>query len=98
MDACTGETTVIATSENSKAKLNTANCVTDEQWQWIDRVYTASILNEQFNYYGKYSGGFFNSIFGQAGVKVTSEGYSLPRSTTMYICTRALLPLFQTSR
>ncbi len=76
VDACTGEATVIATGEKSKDKLKTPYTVTDEQWQWIDRVYSATLVNEQFNYYGRYSGGFFNSIFGQQDVKVTSAGYN----------------------
>lgn len=76
VDACTGESKVIATNENSKAKLNTEETVNDESWQWIDRVYSATLLNEQYNYLGKYSGGFLNSIFGQEGVKVTSSGYN----------------------
>ncbi len=42
----------------------------------MDRVYNASIINEQYNYYGKLSGGFFNSIFGQEGVSVVSSGYN----------------------
>ncbi|MCR4563519.1 MAG: CvpA family protein [Clostridiales bacterium] len=76
VDACTGETAVIATGDSSKTKLKTAYTVNDEQWQWIDRVYSATLVNEQFNYYGRYSGGFFNSIFGQQDVKVTSAGYN----------------------
>jgi hypothetical protein len=76
VDACTGDTTVIATSDDYKTKLKTQYTFLDEQWQWIDRVYSATLVDEQFNYYGKYSGGFFNSIFGQQDVKVTSEGYN----------------------
>jgi hypothetical protein len=76
VDACTGESTIIATSDSTKEKLKTQYTVYDEEWQWIDRVYSASLVNEQFNYYGKYSGGFFNSIFGQQDVKVTSAGYN----------------------
>lgn len=76
VDACTGDTTVIATSDASKTKLKTQYTFLDEQWQWIDRVYSATLVDEQFNFYGKYSGGFFNSIFGQQDVKVTSEGYN----------------------
>ena len=39
-------------------------------------MYTANILDAQYNYYGKLSGGFINSILGQEGVKVTSSGYN----------------------
>jgi hypothetical protein len=76
VNAVTGETTVIATKDEFKAKLKTASTVNDAQYQWIDRIYPASLVNEQFNYYGRYSGGFFNSIFGQQDVKVTSAGYN----------------------
>ena len=33
-------------------------------------------MDAQYNYYGKLSGGFINSILGQEGVKVTSSGYN----------------------
>ena len=42
--------------------------------QWIDGIYSDSLLVEQFNYYGKYQNGFINSIIGQSGVKLTTEG------------------------
>ncbi|MDR1465956.1 MAG: CvpA family protein [Oscillospiraceae bacterium] len=44
--------------------------------EWIDRVYGASLLNLQYNYYGKYQGGFWNSVLGQKEVEVTTQGYS----------------------
>jgi len=43
---------------------------------WVDRVYNANLLVEQYDYYGKYINGFFNSIFGQKGVTQTSDGYN----------------------
>ncbi|MDE5994912.1 MAG: CvpA family protein [Oscillospiraceae bacterium] len=76
VDAATGETTLISTSLDGKTKLKTDKFVTDEEYQWLDRVYSAELLNEQFNYYGKYSNGFWNSIIGQTDVKVTSSGYN----------------------
>lgn len=76
LNAVTGESTVISTRPEGENKLSASEYVTDEKWQWIDRVYSAQILDEQYNYYGKLSGGFFNSIFGQEGVKVTSTGYN----------------------
>ncbi|MCR4614967.1 MAG: CvpA family protein [Clostridiales bacterium] len=42
--------------------------------QWIDRVYSSSLLMEQYNYYGAYQQGFWNSILGQKNVVVTTEG------------------------
>lgn len=43
---------------------------------WIDQAYDADLLVQQYNYKGKYEGGFWNSIFGQSGVKQASQGYS----------------------
>jgi len=41
---------------------------------WVDRVFTADLIIEQYDYYGTYSGGFWNSIFGQRNVTVTTDG------------------------
>lgn len=43
---------------------------------WIDQVYNADLLIQQYNYYGTYLNGFWNSIFGQSGVKKTTQGSS----------------------
>ncbi len=43
---------------------------------WIDQAYDADLLVQQYNYLGKYAGGFWNSIIGQSGVKQASKGYS----------------------
>lgn len=40
---------------------------------WIDRVYSPMLLNEQYNYYGKYQNGFFNTLFGKRDMRVTTE-------------------------
>lgn len=76
VDSINGNCEVVSTSLDGDTKLPTDKFVTDEEWQWIDRVYSATILNEQYNYYGKLSNGFINSIIGQEGVKVTSSGYN----------------------
>ncbi len=44
--------------------------------QWVDKVYSSALIIEQYNYYGRYINGFINSVFGQRGVTVTSQGYS----------------------
>ena len=44
--------------------------------QWVDRVYLASLIEEQYNYYGTLVHGFLNSVFGQRDVRVTTEGYN----------------------
>lgn len=43
---------------------------------WVDRVYSADLLIQQYDYYGQYQNGFFNSIFGQKGCTITTEGYN----------------------
>lgn len=44
--------------------------------QWVDRAYSANIIEEQINYWGKYKNGYINTIFGQKDVCVTSGGYN----------------------
>ena len=44
--------------------------------QWVDRVYLASLIMQQYDYYGTLIHGFINSIFGQKDVRVTTEGYN----------------------
>lgn len=43
---------------------------------WVDHVYPASLIIEQVDQWGTYRNGFFNSIFGQKDVVVTTEGYN----------------------
>ena len=43
---------------------------------WIDRVYMADMIMEQYDYHGMYVHGFLNSIFGQKDVTVTTSGYN----------------------
>ena len=61
VNACTGESKYFAPEEIPT---------------WVDRVYTASLIIEQYDYYGTYRNGFFNSIFGQKDVTVTTDGYN----------------------
>ncbi|MBS7263049.1 MAG: CvpA family protein [Eubacteriales bacterium] len=44
--------------------------------EWVDRVFRADLLIEQFDNYGTLSNGFFNSIFGQRDCRVTTDGYN----------------------
>ncbi len=76
VDSITGDTTLVSTSLDGTTNLPTDKFVTDEEFQWLDQVYSATIVNEQYNYYGKYNNGFWNSIIGQENVKVTSSGYN----------------------
>jgi len=43
---------------------------------WVDHVYSANLIIQQYDYYGQYHNGFFNSIFGQRDVTVTTQGYN----------------------
>ena len=61
VDAITGESTYYAPAD-----------IPD----WVDRVYAADLLIQQYDYYGQYQNGFLNSIFGQKGCTVTTDGYN----------------------
>ncbi len=64
VDAISGEMVEYSVDEVKSSK----------ELQWIDGIYSDDLLVEQFDYYGKYQNGFFNSIIGQSGVKLTTEG------------------------
>ena len=46
----------------------------DSKLNWIDVVYSESLIVQQYNYYGKLQNGFWNSIFFQNDVNVASSG------------------------
>lgn len=43
---------------------------------WVDHVYPADLIMEQTDHHGMYKQGFFNSIIGQKGVVITTNGYN----------------------
>ncbi len=43
---------------------------------WIDKVYSAELLTDLYNYYGIYKHGFFNSILGQKDCLKATNGYN----------------------
>ena len=43
---------------------------------WVDAVYPASLLTQQYDYYGAYVNGYINSVFGQKNVTRTTSGYN----------------------
>lgn len=43
---------------------------------WVDRIYMAELIIEQYDYYGRYHNGFINSIFGQRDCTETTDGYN----------------------
>ena len=56
--------------------------------QWIDGIYSRDLLIEQFNYYGQYKNGFINSLLGQDGVKMATEGENfLAQNDDVYLYT-----------
>ncbi len=43
---------------------------------WVDRVYNAELIVEQYDYYGTLVNGFWNSVFAQKDCRVTTDGYN----------------------
>ena len=43
---------------------------------WVDNLYPAGLIVQQYDYYGMYHNGFINSIFGQRDVTVTTDDYN----------------------
>ncbi len=55
---------------------------------WVDRVYAADLILQQYDYYGKYQNGFFNTIFSQRGMTMTTDGYNyLAMNDDVYVYT-----------
>lgn len=75
VDAVTGESKYYDV-DNVVSGTATADDGTTANLLWIDQVYDATLLVQQYNYYGTYNGGFWNSVFGQTGVKKTTSGSS----------------------
>lgn len=42
---------------------------------WVDSVYDGHLLTRKYDWYGTLSGGFWNSIIGQKGCKVTTDDF-----------------------
>ena len=43
---------------------------------WVDHVYEPDLIIEQVDDWGSYVNGFWNTIFGQKGMKMTTDGYN----------------------
>ncbi len=55
----------------------TGECVYYEQVpDWVDNLYPAGLIVQQYDYYGMYHNGFLNSLFGQRDVTVTTDDYN----------------------
>lgn len=48
----------------------------EEVPSWVDRVYTAALIIQQYDYHGIYQNGWLNSFIGQKNVTVTTDGYN----------------------
>ncbi len=48
----------------------------DEAPTWIDHIYSPDLIISQVDDWGKYVNGFWNTIFGQKGMKMTTDGYN----------------------
>ena len=44
--------------------------------QWVDRVYSADLLVQLYDYYGTLKHGYFNSVLGQKDCLATTDGYN----------------------
>ena len=44
--------------------------------RWVDRVYPADLIINQYDFYGRYLNGFINSLFGQSDCTTTTSGYN----------------------
>lgn len=42
--------------------------------QWVDQLFDPELIQKQYDWYGKYGGGFWNSVLSQSGVTTTTEG------------------------
>lgn len=43
---------------------------------WVDHVYSPDLIIEQVDDWGTYTNGFWNTLFGQKGMKMTTDGYN----------------------
>ena len=43
---------------------------------WVDNLYPAGLIVQQYDFYGMYHNGFFNSLFGQKDVTITTADYN----------------------
>lgn len=56
--------------------------------EWVDRLYSAELITQQYNWHGMYVNGWINSFIGQKGVTVTTEGYNyIARDDDVYMYT-----------
>ena len=72
-----GAVVVKADSPTGESKYYTIDEIkAEETLQWLDRIYDSDLIVEQYNFYGKYQNGFWNSILGQKDVITTTANYN----------------------
>ena len=71
-----GVVLVDAADKNNVIYYDIEEVRTNPDIQWIDQIYSDDLLIKQYNYYGKYNGGFINAYIGQKGVVSTTDGSS----------------------
>lgn len=72
-----GAVVVKADSETGESAYYTIDEIkTMDELQWLDRIYDSDLIVQQYNYYGKYQNGFWNSILGQRDVITTTANYN----------------------
>ena len=66
---------IITDALNGKSEYYSIDTVrTNSELNWIDVVYSEDLVIEQYNYHGKLSNGFWNSIIFQNDVNIASSG------------------------
>ncbi|MBR3789170.1 MAG: CvpA family protein [Clostridia bacterium] len=71
-----GVVLVDAADKNNIKEFSLEEIRTNKDIQWIDQIYSDDLLVKQYNYFGKYNGGFINAYIGQSGVVSTTQGSS----------------------
>lgn len=71
-----GVVLVDACDKNNIVEYSLDEIRNNKEIQWIDQIYSDDLLVQQYNYYGRYNGGFINGYIGQTGVKTTTVGSS----------------------
>ena len=60
----------------------------DEVPTWVDHVYSPDLIISQVDDWGRYVNGFWNTLFGQKGMKMTTDGYNyIAMSDDIYMYT-----------
>ena len=55
---------------------------------WVDHVYSPELVISQVDDWGRYVNGFWNTLFGQKGMKMTTDGYNyIAMSNDIYMYT-----------